>query len=260
MILGYPEYILLFLGAADLVPALSTLERSFRSSYFFNPLSSSPIFSLKCALEEGCLASDAANASVDSYRTLLRFDSLTMNYGQKDFTPLLDPSEWEWHNCHNHTHSFEAFVAYDLLDVDGTKVAEGHKASFCLQDTLCDPGGRYRYRCYVNRQGIARNCGDLYSRHLDCQWIDITGVPSGTYIIQLNVNPYKLAVESDYRNNIISCAIELNHQTSSINVIECSHSGKQHDTHTLHYTALHTHYTHARIHADTMWWMTPFRP
>lgn len=47
----------------------------------------------------------------------------------------------------------DAFSSYDLLDtVTGLKVAEGHKASFCLEDTGCDPGFRRRYACTSHTQ------------------------------------------------------------------------------------------------------------
>ncbi len=64
-----------------------------------------------------------------------------------------------------------------------------------------------RFRCSSGIQGISVNCGDLYSRHLDCQWIDITDVPTGTYILRQTVNPGGLALESDYRNNVEECTV-----------------------------------------------------
>ena len=41
----------------------------------------------------------------------------------------------------------QVFAHYDLLDQHNNKVAEGHKASFCLEDVQCEPGSKKKYRC-----------------------------------------------------------------------------------------------------------------
>lgn len=47
----------------------------------------------------------------------------------------------------------DEFSLYELLDADTQKqVAEGHKASFCLEDTSCDSGYYRRYACTTHTQ------------------------------------------------------------------------------------------------------------
>lgn len=149
-----------------------------------------------------------------------------MNWGLHDFLPVLAREDWLWHTCHNHYHSMEAFVQYDLLNITtGKGVAEGHKASFCLEDSTCAGGYSSRFRCYLGVQGISVNCGDLYSAYLDCQWIDITGISGGEYIVRHRVNPERLVIESDYRNNEVACRITLSSDLTSYSVHNCWLSG-----------------------------------
>ncbi|XP_038572938.1 lysyl oxidase-like 5a [Micropterus salmoides] len=168
------------------------------------------MYALRCAAEENCLSRSANHPSVRDldYRVLLRFPQRVKNQGTADFLPVKPRHEWEWHSCHQHYHSMEAFSNYDLLDVStGQKVAEGHKASFCLEDTSCDPGIRRRFACTAHTQGLGPGCYDTYHANIDCQWIDITDVPPGDYILQVTVNPSQLVQESDFSNNEVRCDI-----------------------------------------------------
>lgn len=203
----------------DLVPILL----SFRESLENRPLVQVRLYSLTCPLEENCLSSSATLDDLNDLRTLLRFNSLTMNYGRAPFLP--PSSTWLWHNCHHHHHSMEAFAHYDILDRNGSKVAEGHKASFCLEDSLCVYGGYGQFSCSENVQGISQNCGDLYNSNLDCQWVDITDVPiPGEYVIRQHVNPHEIVAETNFKNNIIECHVDIP-TAYTLHVISCSHSG-----------------------------------
>ena len=53
-----------------------------------------------------------------------------------------------------------------------------------------------------NFQGISAGWADIYHRGLDCQWIDITGVPSGRYVLEVHVNPARVIHEGNYQNNV----------------------------------------------------------
>ncbi|XP_015245211.1 PREDICTED: protein-lysine 6-oxidase-like [Cyprinodon variegatus] len=168
------------------------------------------MYALRCAAEENCLARSAYAPGVRDidFRVLLRFPQKVKNQGTADFLPLKPRYQWDWHSCHQHYHSMDAFSNYDLLDiVTGRKVAEGHKASFCLEDTGCDPGFRRRYACTTHTQGLSPGCHDTYAANIDCQWIDITDVPPGNYILQVSVNPNFHVLESDFTNNIVRCDI-----------------------------------------------------
>ncbi|XP_068604962.1 protein-lysine 6-oxidase-like [Brachionichthys hirsutus] len=168
------------------------------------------MYALRCAAEENCLARSAYGPAIRDidFRILLRFPQKVKNQGTTDFLPVKPRYQWDWHSCHQHYHSMDAFSNYDLLDtVTGQKVAEGHKASFCLEDTGCDPGFRRRFACTSHTQGLSPGCHDTYAANIDCQWIDITDVRPGNYLLKVTVNPNFHVLESDFTNNIVRCDI-----------------------------------------------------
>ncbi|XP_029921306.1 protein-lysine 6-oxidase isoform X2 [Myripristis murdjan] len=169
-----------------------------------------PMYNLRCAAEENCLSSSAYRSSVRDYdtRMLLRFPQRVKNQGTADFLPSRPRYSWEWHSCHQHFHSMDEFSHYDLLDSSSQRtVAEGHKASFCLEDTSCDYGYYRRFACTAHTQGLSPGCYDTYNADIDCQWIDITDVKPGNYVLKISVNPSYQVPESDYSNNVVRCEV-----------------------------------------------------
>jgi Lysyl oxidase len=157
-----------------------------------------------CAIEEGCVAQPGL-------RRLLRFSTTSSNIGDMDLV-LGDPKSaegFQFAPCHGHYH-FEHFARYELVDASGAIVAEGHKQAFCVLDsTPVLPGVAVLPRYHCEFQGLQRGWADTYSSNLDCQWVDVTGVPSGRYLLRVSVNPERVLPESDFSNNVVEVQVSV---------------------------------------------------
>jgi hypothetical protein len=92
-------------------------------------------------------------------------------------------------------------------------VGTGLKVGFCLADYIrwdpsANPNRRYYYE-ECNPQGIQAGWSDIYGSFLDGQWVDITGVPGGTYTLELIVDPDNLIVETDETNNVLRVQVSI---------------------------------------------------
>lgn len=115
---------------------------------------------------------------------------------------------------HNHWH-IRDMNHYDLWGPSGSH--REAKIGFCFLDTtplaLHLPGARQtsHYReeecdgasTTSIRAGISIGWGDSYPWHFAYQWVDITGVPAGTYILRSMVDPLNLFAETDDANNCV---------------------------------------------------------
>lgn len=139
-----------------------------------------------CAIEEGAVGGTG-------YRRILRFDTVVLNSGDGDLIvgDRTDPNnpyaEWFFFaTCHGHYH-IRDFSVYELRRLDGSLAATAQKGGFCFEDSLKYDGGKSNgYNC--QNQGITSGWGDWYYKQLTGQWIDITGVPEGQYIVRVTIN------------------------------------------------------------------------
>ncbi len=160
-----------------------------------------------CAIVEGC-------SPAGGYRKLLRFSTQTANIGNQDVflgNPASNPL-FHFSPCHGHYH-FGEYAQHAMLNGSGQEVAPGFKNGFCLLDSLRyinDPNVPTSPAYNCGNQGLQRGWSDVYTRGLDCQWIDVTNVPDGTYTLRVTVNPDKVIPEVDYDNNAASVQVAVN--------------------------------------------------
>jgi hypothetical protein len=140
-----------------------------------------------CAIAEGVVGASGN-------RRLLRFDTVVMSRGDGDLVvgDRSDPDNpyapyFQFHSCHGHYH-IRDFSVYELFTTGGALAAQGTKQGFCFEDSFKyeDGGKSHGFDCAFH--GITSGWGDWYYKQLVGQWIDITGVPEGDYIVRVTLN------------------------------------------------------------------------
>jgi hypothetical protein len=152
-----------------------------------------------CEVVEGCV--DAVGE-----RRLLSFATVTENRGTADLDlgpvppPGVSSGIFVWSPCHMHHHVM-GYANFDLLDGSGDVVIAGRKQAFCLEDDeQVVPGRRSQFTCTL--QGITVGWADVYAPDLACEWIDVTGVPAGTYTVRVSIDPNEMFPDADRTNNV----------------------------------------------------------
>lgn len=177
-------------------PDLSIDEARIDTSLYFETLE---FAADDCAILEGCV-----NGS--GLRDLMRFDVAIRNMGTADLVigkPSRHPEWFTYSACHGHYH-FNGFVEYELFDLQNGFVVAGRKQAFCLEDYERIPGyvggGRGKFTC--SNQGITVGWQDVYRAALDCQWLDVTVVSPGDYVLRVTVDAGEKFAEINENNNV----------------------------------------------------------
>ncbi len=158
-----------------------------------------------CEVAEACIPGDMGP------RDVLRFDVGVVNLGDAHLyigDPSSNPDDFEYSSCHGHYHHI-GFANYELRNSTGV-VATGRKQAFCLMDiddygnNGDDPMG---FNC--GNQGISIGWEDVYDSGLDCQFVDITGLPDGDYTLTVTVNAENRVKEFGPAPNAVTVPVTL---------------------------------------------------
>jgi len=165
------------------------------------------------------------------------------------FDPAIN-KQFEWGECHGHWH-FKKYAAYrlwkpadfksfqrlktqnpnmlsgDIIANNGLNPVVGTKRGFCVIDYARAPVTEFQGRrderkylscggildgiTYPGNQGLGVGWADTYTRNLPGQWIDVTDVPAGNYILDVETNPDHSFQEARYDNNSAARTIKVTH-------------------------------------------------
>lgn len=134
----------------------------------------------------------------------------------------------ELHPTHAHFHVQDFYLSRlwkagpNGERVGGTPVAFGDKNGFCPEDSQPIEGeydfrGRH-YSCFTPDEpdqrgfqvvGISAGWEDVYGASLPDQFVEITGVPDGRYVLEIELDPHNVFVEADESNNSVCTLVAL---------------------------------------------------
>lgn len=182
----------------DLAPGLETLINSLQINN--NHMAQA------CEISEGCILGTGQ-------RQLLYYGVTIWNYGNQSYypgTPQNNPNAYEFAPCHNHYH-YLGFAESYLYDENYQQIDFARKTSYAIVNTNCLPG------VTPNGPALAPGCGDTYPAGYACQWVDITDIEPGNYILVLRVNSPKLPdylgrVETNFDNNAVQVCVYIGRQ------------------------------------------------
>lgn len=191
----------------DLLPDLTVdAARMERSAYF----EWRRFTEADCAMAEACVLAPG-------WRRLLRFTTEIRNVGTAPVV-LGSPEDnpiFAFDECHEHYHRQDS-LDYELFSADGESMTVGRKQSYCWVDSepildmpLTDPLFPNDGAACMGNQGLTNGWSDVYGHDLDCQWVDVTGLPAGEYRLRVTVNPDASVAESRLDNNVAEVMITL---------------------------------------------------
>ena len=132
---------------------------------------------------------------------------------------VVDPTHQHWHLL--------PFMRYELRrDRDFRLARPDTKSGFCLGDRyVTDPASRlsgepavpaFNTNCGLGEtgllaieEGISVGWGDNYEAWRDGQYLDLTGLPAGRYVLVHRVNSPRVLRESSYANNASSALLSV---------------------------------------------------
>ena len=216
------------LNGPDLQVSVNTILNSLQINSFTS--------SDECLVAEGCITGTGE-------RKTLRFTTTISNYGNEDFyigqsggAGNLNPNFY-WDDCHGHAH-YEGYANYRLYNYPSLEPSEtiGHKNGWCVMDLgaavssetpdyITNPSPcSFTYGC--STMGISKGCSDTYGSGISCQWVDITDLEDGEYVLAVSTNMetenYVPQYEINFENNIVYVLFELETIDNQTNVVYAS--------------------------------------